>query len=389
MDDFGAEIHMHFECRAADNCKTMPIEVIFRGTNLKRMADIKNDVDQFRDLDPAYYNHARTLVQSIQSAAQGRPLIISGHSLGGGLATYAGANVPNAVVFAFNPAGVNKNLLARAGVPLKEYERSPNVYTFIAYDRHSSTTDVMDYVNRKASVKPGLIEPDESFSDTVLRFNQSFYIPIPRKQNADGVLTDALRGGALHSIDTFADALTQEGHGRFTDNMSCDDLLGKEPGYAAIERARKYIQNMNIHINDMYWRQGSLVDSCPRRAITVKQLVGATIFHCHSTGSEYTQWWDDEGNRVAHNLQIEQKLPARAVAFLERFNQITWETGAANWARCASRTSGQDPQRKILSRISNNGRELRYTCVRGDGSVVFDLPYQIVSNGTLSPLGEK
>jgi hypothetical protein len=88
----------------------------FAGTDPRSWADIKTDIKQFRGIIPDQYLLGLSLAREARSAF-GPSLVITGHSLGGGLACYAGllttatqpagSGVPrNETIWQYNAAGL-------------------------------------------------------------------------------------------------------------------------------------------------------------------------------------------------------------------------------------------------------------------------------------------
>ncbi len=84
-----------------------PLIVVFRGTRLASMKDIMANLVQFADAAPVKYRWAATLVSDLVARHPGRPIIATGHSMGGGLAMYAAVGSP-IKAYTFNPAGLSR-----------------------------------------------------------------------------------------------------------------------------------------------------------------------------------------------------------------------------------------------------------------------------------------
>lgn len=86
----------------------------FAGTDVTSMSDWVTNLRQGAGLATEQYREAVTLAQDAREAF-GDTLILTGHSLGGGLASAAAAAIKTTAVV-FNPAGVNANTYKREGV---------------------------------------------------------------------------------------------------------------------------------------------------------------------------------------------------------------------------------------------------------------------------------
>ena len=81
----------------------------FSGTDPMNPNDLINNISQFAGLTADYYQQGVQLVQSIAESDRGK-ILLTGHSLGGGVATVAAvAGRMNAVVF--NPPALHQNTL--------------------------------------------------------------------------------------------------------------------------------------------------------------------------------------------------------------------------------------------------------------------------------------
>jgi hypothetical protein len=83
------------------------VVVVFRGTRIEVGSDILTDIASHIGLETAYYAWAADLVARVVRDHPGFEVVITGHSLGGGLALYAGLRNPGTHVMVFNAAGLS------------------------------------------------------------------------------------------------------------------------------------------------------------------------------------------------------------------------------------------------------------------------------------------
>jgi hypothetical protein len=111
--------------------------VVFRGTRLGSLKDLSTNLRQFVNIVPERYQWAAELVRQVKEETPGARIVATGHSLGGGLASYAALlNGQEAVVF--NPAGFSEGVLAT--LPAAASSGNKNV-VFIA--RSGQTLDTV------------------------------------------------------------------------------------------------------------------------------------------------------------------------------------------------------------------------------------------------------
>ena len=104
--------------------------VIFQGTRLSVGSDISTDVLSFVGVETAYYAWAASLVAQVAREHPGMAVIVTGDSLGGGLALYAVLHNPGVRGFVFNPAGLS--LLTWTSAEPSERERTNAAVTVIS-----------------------------------------------------------------------------------------------------------------------------------------------------------------------------------------------------------------------------------------------------------------
>jgi len=131
------------------NEKTNEYVVSFRGTEAT-WEDIKTDIEQGAGVVPIQYRMAIEIGDVIRQIVSDNPDIkisITGHSLGGGLATIAGV-VSGQPTVVFNPAGVHKNTFEYAGVSDKVAEGNYNIV------RISDTHDLLTNAQENTALSP-------------------------------------------------------------------------------------------------------------------------------------------------------------------------------------------------------------------------------------------
>ncbi|MDR3220635.1 MAG: DUF2974 domain-containing protein [Candidatus Accumulibacter sp.] len=111
--------------------------IVFRGTQLRNLKDLSTNLSQFVNIVPERYQWAAHLAQRIAQDAPQARLLITGHSLGGGLAAYA-ALAHGVEAVAFNPAGLSRGALATLPAITPETGES-QIVAFIA--RSGETLD--------------------------------------------------------------------------------------------------------------------------------------------------------------------------------------------------------------------------------------------------------
>jgi hypothetical protein len=106
--NFKAEIYVPMNLRF---CEPMPAVLVFKGTD-PNIEDVLNNLEQGTDFDSDYYRQAVQLGRKLMKAQ--KPIVIVGHSLGGGLAS-ACAHTCGKDSWTFNAAGLHPNTIERYG----------------------------------------------------------------------------------------------------------------------------------------------------------------------------------------------------------------------------------------------------------------------------------
>lgn len=103
--------------------------IVFRGTRVDKLKDLSTNLVQFVNIVPERYRWAASLVGQVARETPGARILVTGHSLGGALATYA-ALAHDAEAVVFNPAGLSRGALATLSpAALEAGER--NIVAFI------------------------------------------------------------------------------------------------------------------------------------------------------------------------------------------------------------------------------------------------------------------
>lgn len=97
------------------------IVIVFRGTKILSIKDISTNVEQFSNILPERYKWADNLVSRVRSENKDSRIIVTGHSLGGGLAMYTGVREMLETVV-FNPAGLSRGVLNDLSLSVNQWK---------------------------------------------------------------------------------------------------------------------------------------------------------------------------------------------------------------------------------------------------------------------------
>jgi lipase (class 3) len=129
------------------------VVVVFRGTRLGVITDLSTDVLYYAGIEAAYYTWATALVAKVVREHPGRQVVVTGHSLGGGLAIDAVLHNPGVRGVAFNPAGLSWIRWLRTSH--SDRARTSAAITVIA-QRNASHIDALTALSMsKQTVLPG------------------------------------------------------------------------------------------------------------------------------------------------------------------------------------------------------------------------------------------
>lgn len=106
--------------------------LVFRGTRISSLKDITTNLVQFSNALPARYRWADELAERVRSQFPGERLLLTGHSLGGGLAMYAGLRQEQEAVV-FNPAGLSRGVVTELRLSAAQWRAmSARITAFIS-----------------------------------------------------------------------------------------------------------------------------------------------------------------------------------------------------------------------------------------------------------------
>jgi len=106
--------------------------LVFRGTKISSLKDITTNLVQFSNVLPARYRWADDLVARLQRQFPDTQLVLAGHSLGGGVAMYAGL-LHQLPAVTFNPAGLSRGVVAELRLSSSQWQaRGKQITAFIS-----------------------------------------------------------------------------------------------------------------------------------------------------------------------------------------------------------------------------------------------------------------
>jgi hypothetical protein len=161
--------------------------VVFRGTRLGVRTDLSTDVLNFIGVETGYYEWAANLVSDIAREHPGLDILVTGHSLGGGLALYAVLKNPGVHGFVFNPTGFST--VTWNAVSPEERERVNGAVTVISSRNFWAIEPVTALSFAGRSILPGHVFVLEA---SALR---------PAKLHTATVLVEALQDVAKHQAE--------------------------------------------------------------------------------------------------------------------------------------------------------------------------------------------
>lgn len=135
--NFRAQVYMPDPAVFGPDAKPV---VVFRGTEMTKLDDWKNNFAQGTDKESTYYERAVQIGKKLRKSK--RPVETAGHSLGGGMSS-ATAKAANIEATTYNGAGLHPNTVARYGVPeaiqgtdelIKGYRTENDILTYVQED---------------------------------------------------------------------------------------------------------------------------------------------------------------------------------------------------------------------------------------------------------------
>lgn len=151
--NFRAQVYMPDQNVFGPNAKPV---VVLRGTEMTKLDDWKNNVNQGLDKESAYYERAVQIGKKLRKSR--KPVETAGHSLGGGMSS-ATAKAANIEATTFNAAGLHPNTVARYGVPkaqqgpdtlIKGYRTDGDMLTYVQEQNFLSKHFMHDAVRNKS-----------------------------------------------------------------------------------------------------------------------------------------------------------------------------------------------------------------------------------------------
>jgi len=188
------------------------VVLVFRGSQSR--TDWINNGNQFLGVESAQYEDAVALARSVK-AVYGNDLVITGHSLGGGLASLS-ALATNSPAVTFNPAAVHDGSLVRAGLE-PESARSSAMGLVRVYSMEGDPLGEFQMAsNRDSRAELGSITTiDNGQNQIAYMAGRVAPILVPPVLNPIGVTSSAAGSLERHSMEYML--TTMESDPRFAD----------------------------------------------------------------------------------------------------------------------------------------------------------------------------
>lgn len=139
------------------------VVVVFRGTRLNVGSDLSTDALSLVGIETGYYRWAAGLVARVKKQHPGARIVVTGHSLGGGLVIYSVLHNPGVEGVAFDPVGLS--WVTWLGASRADRIRASGALTIVAArnSEHLEPLTALSFARR--TVLPGrpvLVEVDAS-----------------------------------------------------------------------------------------------------------------------------------------------------------------------------------------------------------------------------------
>jgi hypothetical protein len=131
------------------------VVVVFRGTRIDVASDMLTDIANHIGLETAYYAWAADLVARVVQEYPGFEVVVTGHSLGGGLALYAGLLNPGTHVMVFNATGLSLATWSKTNAADRARINADAVVIVTRNDAEIEPVSALSFAGR--SVLPGHI----------------------------------------------------------------------------------------------------------------------------------------------------------------------------------------------------------------------------------------
>lgn len=166
----GSDAHIGFSVSAFYNAKTNEYTLAFRGSD-DLFDYLHNNIPQnLWGADAPQYIIADTIAQAIKSIPDDVKINLTGHSLGGGLASLVGAITGKETV-TFNAAGVHPRTLEKFGVnPDSDFTHNISAYS-LKGEVLTSLQEYADLIKSNKLAKSGMFMISPALAQTIISFD--------------------------------------------------------------------------------------------------------------------------------------------------------------------------------------------------------------------------